>query len=619
MAPRKYRNALFLCFALIFSSSVSAQDIWWVGNGETKSWADAGNWFDGSVNRLPTESDVVGFGYSDSGNVSNQAQEIELVADVTVERVIHFGEGLREVTVFTGNGGRLLTTISDSIGAIRVDAGAVQNVNLNVDVGIARNTTIVQESSNAELVFGGSEIFRSVSSTGGMRARWDFNDGVIRLNGTSVPTMDTRANQGTNGVFIVDSGTSFSNYSVWTDGGVLKLAGNSSAGGAVSYANTTRIEREGTGDRTWTVGLFNLGLQDPANTEWIITPGEPGQGHLTVSTTRWREGTGWVNTAADSTVEIRSNSTLAERVMEWAANPGIGGEGNLLLNMTAASHNFEIQGRAMNYTGRTILQTGNLVLGSHTDGDTTYYGQLPTATVVEISGDAGLNLNGIDQTVGGLTGLDDSSGSVVLGGAALTIDSVATATSFGGTISGAGALVKSGEETFTFEGNYTNPVGRTLRLENGVFAVDGILSIVDGDFELAGGRVTADSLVATEVTWNVILSATAADLNMVSVATADISDASLDLTLADGYVPLVGTQFTLLYASDSISGADATNMFGYADGSVLTIDGVSFTINWVTGSESIVLSAIPEPAAVTLVIALLAGGLVIASRRRRVR
>ncbi len=271
--------------------------------------------------------------------------------------------------------------------------------------------------------------------------------------------------------------------------------------------------------------------------------------------------------------------------------------------------------RAMTYTGRTMIETGTLLLNS-AGPEEWATGQLPTATIVEIGENGALNLNGIDQQVGGLSDYQGTSGGVLLGDATLTIHSESAST-FGGSISESGSIIKSGGETFTLEGNFSTAGERFLSVADGVFAVTGELALADGEFELVGGRVAADSLLASAVGLNLLLAPSVADARLFDVTIADITNATVNLTLLEDYTPVIGTEFTLLYASDSIIGADATDMFGYVDGESIFVGGQEFVINWVTGSEAIVLTAIPEPSAMAALVGLagLLGTLIL--RRRQ--
>lgn len=421
----------------------------------------------------------------------------------------------------------------------------------------------------------------------------------------------------------------------------LLLKANSSLVGYRGSATAgTTLQRAATGDLEVTIRSMDVATQnniptaDFSTTSPVqITPTLDYNGHLTLRTSYLRILSGSIITDANSTVEVFSNPTAANRVMEFGS-VGISGAGNLHLKMDAASHTFTVR-RTNDYTGRTILERGILVIGSHqVTGDQrsgsgtfgnaedtgtgynasrpygyelgTYYGGLPNGTVVEIGADATLRLNaGSPQTLGGLTGYNASFGAVQMQGAELTIDSQVS-TAFGGAITGAGTLIKTGAETFTIIGDYTNPVDRTVRIEEGLFEVQGIASFALGNLELSGGQLLANSLNAANQTWSVALSNAVDGQRLTEVTNADITNAVLNLSLADNR-PGLNSTFILVYASDSITGASAADMFGYEDGEFIQIDDYTFVINWVTGSESIVLTtiAIPEPGQVALAMALL--------------
>jgi autotransporter-associated beta strand protein len=92
-------------------------------------------------------------------------------------------------------------------------------------------------------------------------------------------------------------------------------------------------------------------------------------------------------------------------------------------------------------------------------------GELPSTTAVSITGSgATLDLNGISQTIGSLSGVTGST--VLLGSGTLTLGGIGTSTTFSGNISGTGGLIKNGGGTFTIAG--TNTYGGTTSINNGV-------------------------------------------------------------------------------------------------------------------------------------------------------
>jgi autotransporter-associated beta strand protein len=92
-------------------------------------------------------------------------------------------------------------------------------------------------------------------------------------------------------------------------------------------------------------------------------------------------------------------------------------------------------------------------------------GELPSTTALSITASgATLDLNGISQTIGSLSGVTGSS--VLLGSGMLTLGGNGTSTTFSGNISGTGGIIKNGGGTFTIAG--TNTYGGTTWIDNGV-------------------------------------------------------------------------------------------------------------------------------------------------------
>lgn len=513
-----------------------------------------------------------------------------------------------------GSNDNFLTITSTDNDVVALRSTATADAKIGLTLNARRNLDL--QSAEAEFIFGLNSNWLQRISGDRMSFSRGSEEPTVRVEdlaafqwrpGTGVHVIldiDPLASQTFSGEIINNS--SAMKYSFATD----------AATGSFWTATSGGIElsRIGTGDRRFTMSSFG---GNRTNGWAEIIAGEPGQGHFTLQTTTFGAGSGYIVTAADSTVEIAQAAATASRVMRPASNAGVTGEGNLRLNMDTAGAVFAIA-RDMTYTGRTILERGMMRM-AWVDGEITHTGSLPSATIVEISSDATLRLFNTSQTVGGLIGYTDDEdnttyGTVNFEGGSLRVHST-TPTAFAGTFTGTGALIKSGAETFTITGNYTNVADRLLRVEEGVLEVTGNLDVSLGTFELAGGRILANALLAQEIAWAVMLSGSSVDQRMVeALSTVNITDSTLTLSLELEYIPTIGSQFTLVYAADTILGASAENMFGYSDGDIISVDGFDFTINWVLGSESIVLTAIPEPAHVAFLISL--STLLLVRRRR---
>jgi autotransporter-associated beta strand protein len=91
-----------------------------------------------------------------------------------------------------------------------------------------------------------------------------------------------------------------------------------------------------------------------------------------------------------------------------------------------------------------------------------------------------LDLNGADETIGSLAGGGVTGGNVTLGAATLTAGGNNTSTTYSGTLSGTGGLVKAGTGTLilaganTYSGDTTVSAG-TLGVAGGNGVGDGII------------------------------------------------------------------------------------------------------------------------------------------------
>ncbi|MDY3557767.1 autotransporter-associated beta strand repeat-containing protein [Gemmata sp. JC673] len=125
-----------------------------------------------------------------------------------------------------------------------------------------------------------------------------------------------------------------------------------------------------------------------------------------------------------------------------------------------------------------------------------------TAAVTVASG-ANFVLDGADETIGSLTG----GGTISLGTSTLTTGGNNGSTTFSGTITGSGNLVKTGTGTFTLSGTNSGYTGGTT-VTAGALVVANDSALGSGALTLGGGTLSfdADRTVANAITLNAALS-----------------------------------------------------------------------------------------------------------------
>src|SRR5262249_24475790 len=113
------------------------------------------------------------------------------------------------------------------------------------------------------------------------------------------------------------------------------------------------------------------------------------------------------------------------------------------------------------YSGETNVSAGTLVAGT-----ANAFSANSTITVADV---ASLDFGGFNQTIGGLSG----GGPTSLGAGVVTIDQSAD-TTYSGTISGSGSLVKNGSGKLLLTGDGSGFIGTTT-VGGGILSVNGAL------------------------------------------------------------------------------------------------------------------------------------------------
>src|SRR5215470_7121525 len=334
---------------------------------------------------------------------------------------------------FTNNGAPTSVTVSDdaSINTIQFTAGApafnfvTSGTGITFDIngaGIVNNSAFAPSFTNNDNLN-----FNNTSSAGNAVITTN-NGGVLSFNNNS-----TAAN-----AIIITNGGALTQFNDNSTGGNAQFITN--AGGIVDFSNTAGP----TGD-----GNISAGSIAGAGNYYL------GSNLLTV-------GGNNLSTTVSGVISDCGDSRSD------CSNAGATGGGLIKIGtgtLTLSGLN--------TYTGPTAVNAGTLQAGA--------VNAFSSASAFTVASGATLNLAGFDQTIGSLAG----AGAVTLGSATLTTNGDGSDTTFSGTISGSGRLVKVGEGTLTLSGN-NSYTGGTL-LNEGTLAVGSSTALGTGTLTLADG------------------------------------------------------------------------------------------------------------------------------------
>jgi len=264
-----------------------------------------------------------------------------------------------------------------------------------------------------------------------------FDGGTLQVTGTTFTSTARDIVWGANGggFDVTDLGTVFTVMQNLTGaGGLTKTgAGNLILSGTNTYTGATTVSAG-----TLAAGASNVfsaaSAHDVAGGATLDLGGfDQTIGSLSGSGTV-RLGTGTLTTGGDNTSTVFSGS--------------IGGTGGSLVK--AGSGVMTLSG-SNTYTGATTVSAGTLAAGAAN--------AFSAASAHDVAGGAALDLGGLDQTIGSLSG----SGMVRLGAGMLTTGGDNTSTVFSGSIGGTGgSLTKVGSGTLTLDGVNTYTGGTTV-------------------------------------------------------------------------------------------------------------------------------------------------------------
>jgi autotransporter-associated beta strand protein len=323
--------------------------------------------------------------------LSPDAGQIQTVSDVIADRNGSGGSGGSYGLVKSGAGSTTLSATNTYSAGTTINAGTL--------------------SVSADTNLGGA--------SGGLT----FNGGTLEATATLT---STRAVTLTGlGTVQVDTGTTTLNGAIAGAGGLTKSGtGTLTLGAAETYTGATTINA-GTLTLTGASSIAaSSGLDLAASGTTFDISGHGGD--VTIKDLKGAAGS-IVNLGSNHLIAGASNNTTFAGVIEGSGPFYKEGSGTLTLS------------GGNTYTGTTFIDAGTLQVGAAN--------VLATTGVVVVDAGATLDLNNIDTTINGV--LTGSNGRVSLGSATLTVNAIA-GSSFGGTISGTGGLIKTGVNQVTF-------------------------------------------------------------------------------------------------------------------------------------------------------------------------
>ena len=229
-----------------------------------------------------------------------------------------------------------------------------------------------------------------------------------------------------------------------------------------------------------------------------------------------------------------------------------------------------------NGTGTTIFTANNTYRGATTvSAGTLQAGAANTfapSSAFTVASGAALNLASFNQSIGSLAG----AGSVTLGSATLTTGNDNTSTTFSGTISGAGSLIKIGTGVLTLSGVNTYSGGTTLAgtlsLTNNQALGSGALTTTGSVVDYANGVTIANPIIINSNTTQLqVLTGTATQAGVISELNGPrplekIGAGNLVLTATNTY----SGQTTVSAGTLTVNGSIASSAVTVAAGAMLT-------------------------------------------------
>ncbi len=481
--------------------------------GELTGGGATGGNVDLQANTLTTgDANNVAFGGVISGTgalVKQGAGTQALSAQSTYTGGTTVNAGILDLTGGGGAGGTIRGTVTVNSGAtLRLNTGDGLGYNadatavgtLNLVGGTLTTAGGANQTTTADLVLTGGTINGTVNLDLFSPTPADNNASVTTLASATTSTISVASLnlRQDNVVFDVADGDAA------TDLLISSLVGNGTSGAhnlTKAGAGTMTLSGQNTFSGNAAVNggrlIFGIGGQAANPNTWgPLGPANTAVTKLTIADGATVDVNGYSNTGYGVTIAGTGTDGQGALVNNGAATFN----GNIQTPNIALSADASIGGTGAFYMIASGYNANTLTLNSHTltkTGANTFYlcNTTITAGTVRVSGGAlsqfrasngsaaaftlddtagvSLSLNGYNLSVGSLAGGGGSGGGVALGANTLTVGSLGTDTSYGGSIVGAGGVTKTGGGTLTLSA--ANFYGGATTVNGGTLSVTGSL------------------------------------------------------------------------------------------------------------------------------------------------
>ncbi|HSI14555.1 MAG TPA: autotransporter-associated beta strand repeat-containing protein, partial [Chthoniobacter sp.] len=281
----------------------------------------------------------------------------------------------------------------------------------------------------------------------------------------------------------------------------------------------------------------------------------------------------------------------------------LAGAGNTLTKNGAG---MLILNRTNTYSGATMVNDGTLRVKTAT--------AIPSTSAVTLNPGATLLIDNVSAAIGSLSGL---SSNLILTGGTLDTGRNGTSTTFAGTVSGTGNLIKSGAGTFTLQGDHT--YSGTINLISGTLQILGSLS-GSGNINVGNGtnptKLTGNAVITLAVGCSLTVtnaSTLAPNVGLPAGLTLNASSAllfqssaNLALAMANNQAPLNGSPQPGDYSQLTINAGATITLGGRiattSAGPMNVGDVFPVIVNWstpITGAFSNTPTAAPNSTGTT--------------------